>query len=286
MVAKRKLEEINKRFWKEKFKPDLVGPGEVKSLYKPGSDSHKGQNGQLFMIAGSESYHGALVYAAKTASKSVDLIFIYSSPDNLKIIQKIKEDLAEFVPVTEENFAKYMQRSDCVLMGPGLGVSNGVKRRLENTIKAYPNKKYLLDADALKLLKPNILDQNFVVTPHGDEFKQFFGVEASKDSTKEMAKKYGCTIVLKGNVDYICGPIECKENQTGNAGMTKGATGDVLAGLIAALMTKNDNFLAACAGTFLNGLAGDRLKEKVSFWYSASDLVNEIPKARKWCEGF
>jgi NAD(P)H-hydrate epimerase len=68
--------------------------------------------------------------------------------------------------------------------------------------------------------------------------------------------------------------------------MTKGGTGDVLAGLIAALACKNDLFLAACAGTFLNGLAGDRLFKKVSYYYSASDLISEIPKAIKWSEKF
>ena len=279
-------DDTDQRFWKDKYNPDWVGPGEVKSLFKPSETSHKGENGQLFMIAGSEFYHGALVYVAKSASKFVDLIFIYSTPGNLKILNKIKENLAEFIPVSDENFDKYIKRSDVVLMGPGLGTSDKVKDLLGQVIREYPDKKFLLDADALKVLSPKIVNENFVVTPHAGEFKDFFGVDASKEAAVEMAKKYGCTIVLKGPVDYICGPNKFKEDHAGNQGLTKGGTGDVLAGVISAFMTKNDNFLSACAGTFLVGLAGDRLKEKVSYWYSASDLIEEIPKARKWCEDF
>ncbi len=280
------LEEINRKFWKDRYNLGWVGPGEVKPLFTPKYHSHKGENGQLFMFAGSQYYHGALVYAAKTASKFVDLIFIYSTPENVNILQKIKENLAEFIPVADENFEKYMERSDAVLMGPGLGTSSEVKIKLEEIIKKYPDKKYLLDADALKVLSPDLVNENFVVTPHQGEFKIFFGLEPSKENAIAMAKKYGCTIVLKGPVDYICGPNDFREDHAGNAGMTKGGTGDVLAGLVAALMTKNDNFLSACAAAFLIGLAGARLKEKVSYWYSASDLIEEIPKARKWCEEF
>jgi len=68
--------------------------------------------------------------------------------------------------------------------------------------------------------------------------------------------------------------------------MTKGGTGDVLAGLITALAAKNDLYLAASAGVFINGLAGDRLSKKVSHYYNASNLIHEIPRALKWCEDF
>ena len=70
-------------------------------------------------------------------------------------------------------------------------------------------------------------------------------------------------------------------NKTGNEGMTKGGTGDVLAGLIAALYCKNDVFLAASCGTYLNGLAGDELYERVGPYFNASDLVREIPRVMK-----
>jgi NAD(P)H-hydrate epimerase len=65
--------------------------------------------------------------------------------------------------------------------------------------------------------------------------------------------------------------------------MTKGGTGDVLAGLIAGLACNNDLFLSACAGVFINGLAADSLKQKMSYYYNASDLMNQIPRTIKWC---
>lgn len=280
------VEEINKRFWGDQYKPGWIGPGEVKSLFKPSPGSHKGENGQLLVFAGSEKFHGPLVYAAKTASKFVDLVFVYSVEENSKLLKKAKEDLADFIPVNDKTLDEYANRVDCILMGPGIGKSVAVRSTMEKLIKDFPDKKFLLDADALGLLGSDVLNDTFVVTPHAEEFKKFFGVNPSRESAAKMAERYGCTIVLKGSIDYIRDQSECKENHAGNAGMTKGGTGDVLAGLIAALMTKNDNFLAASAGVFLNGLAGDRLAKKVSYWYSASDLVDEIPKTRKWCEDF
>ncbi len=280
------VSRTNQRFWKERFDPDWIGPGEVKSLFKPRSTSHKGQNGQLLIFAGSKYYHAPLILSAKIASKFVDLVFIYTTEENRNLLKKLRSDLADFIPVTDETLDKYAKRSDCILMGPGVGRSESAKNKMKEIINNYSSKKFLLDADALNLLDSKILDERFVVTPQSGEFKRFFSVDESNKMGIEMTKKYGCTIVLKGRVDYICSPKKCKENHAGNAGMTKGATGDVLAGVIASLMTKNGNFLAASAGTFLNGLAGDRLKEKVSYWYNASDLVEEIPKARKWCEDF
>jgi NAD(P)H-hydrate epimerase len=280
------VEKTNKRFWKERFNSDWIGPGEVKSLLKPSPKSHKGQNGQLLIFAGSKYYHAPLVLSAKVASKFVDLVFIYSDEENTNLLKKMKTDLADFIPVTDETVDKYTKRSDCILMGPGVGRFEAAKNKMTEIIKKNSSKKFLLDADALNLLDPKILDERFVVTPQPGEFKRFFGLDENNKSASEMAKKYGCTIVLKGKVDYVYSHTKCKENHAGNVGMTKGATGDVLAGVIASLMTKNDNFPAASAGVFLNGLAGDRLKKKVSYWYNASDLVEEIPKARKWCEDF
>ena len=93
-----------------------------------------------------------------------------------------------------------------------------------------------------------------------------------------MAKKYHCTIVLKGPVDVIASPNgKIALNKTGNAGMTKGGTGDVLAGLIAGLYTTNDAYPSAAAGCYVNGEAGDALYKKVGTFYNAEDLTNKIP---------
>jgi NAD(P)H-hydrate epimerase len=178
---------------------------------------------------------------------------------------------------------KLAKLMDAVLIGPGLGTGEAEKKLTNDLLKKYPEKKFVLDADALTVLNPRLLNNNRIVTPHKQEFKGLFGVGATHAVVQRMAKKFKTTIVLKGKRDYIAGPDEFKINKTGNAGMTKGGTGDVLAGLITALAAKNDPFLAASSGVFINGLAGDRLAKQVANYYSASDLVKEIPKTIKWC---
>ena len=84
--------------------------------------------------------------------------------------------------------------------------------------------------------------------------------------------------MLKGKKDIICNKDGCLINQTGNVGMTKGGTGDVLAGLIAGLYCKNEAMLSASCGVYINGLAGDKLYTLVGRYYNASDLVKEIPR--------
>ena len=253
----------------------------IKGLYEPPKDSHKGDNGRLLIIGGSKKFHGAPLFAAKIASRIVDLVYFSSVPENNELIKRMKSELCDFIAIPREEIFEAAEKSDCILIGPGLGVEEETKQPTNNLLKQLPNKKFVLDADALEVLDKSLLNKNCVVTPHREEFKQLFGQEASKKTVAEAAKKFSCIVVVKGVEDYISNGVELRVNTTGNAGMTKGGTGDVLAGLIAALACKNDLFLAACAGVFINGLVGDRLKEKVSYYFNASDLVDEIPKTIK-----
>ena len=98
-----------------------------------------------------------------------------------------------------------------------------------------------------------------------------------EEITEKKAGKYSCTILLKGSTDIICDSEKCALNKTGNEGMTKGGTGDVLAGLVAALACKNDCFTATAAGAFICGLSGDELYKKVGTFFNASDLCEQIP---------
>jgi len=266
-----------------------IGPSIIKAIYKPKSSSHKGDNGRLLIIGGSEKYHGAPLLAAKTASKIVDLVYFSSTQENNEFIKKMKSKLCEFIAAPRNEIIHITKLADAVLIGPGLGISQENQNLINRLFKEFPDQKFILDADALKMIKPNQLNKNCLITPHRLEFKTLFNLTANKLNVQNAAKKYLCVIVLKGNVDYLAdgrkkGAVDFKINLTGNAGMTKGGTGDVLAGLIAALACKNDLFLSACAGVFINGLAGDILKKRASYYYSASDLVQEIPKTIKRCE--
>jgi hydroxyethylthiazole kinase-like uncharacterized protein yjeF len=308
------IDKINSQYWKQWPKNKVaaaVGPGEVKALYKPPFDSRKGENGKLLIIAGSEKYHGAPLLATKMAGKLVDLVFFSSVPENNELVKKMRSKLCEFIVVPRDELEKFIKRCDAVLLGPGMGISEETKNLTNRLLKKYPNKKFILDADALKLVDLNLLslrakrsnpvhvrdrhvptfvgardDSHCILTPHAGEFRILFKIKATPKNVAKMAKKYNCAIVLKGPVDVICSKGRCKFDYAGNAGLTKGGTGDVLAGLIAALACKNDLFLAACAGTFLLGKSGERLFKKFSYYYNPSDLISEIPKTIKWCDDF
>lgn len=258
---------------------DRIGPGEVQALAEPAPASHKGMNGQVLIVAGSERYHGALVLATRAASKVADLVFVSSVPRNNALIRHVQSEVAEFIAVPRNELKPLKKRVDAVLIGPGLGTGGADRRLVEQVLRMYRDHPVVLDADALTLAPRELYPASCVITPHAGEFHELFGMDATPENVQHAARECGCTIVLKGDTDHVSNGEICKHNALGNAGMTKGGTGDVLAGVIAALMTSNSPFLAARAGVFLNGLAAHRLFQRVSYYYSASDLLEEIPHA-------
>jgi len=293
----------------------------LKKLYRPKKGSHKGQNGRLLVIGGSELFHSASMWALEVASRVVDMVFYSSVPVNEAIVKKQKERFHEGIVVPKGELDSYLKEADCVLIGPGMArhspgkfvkelndlrvftlkewmIEGKTELVVNGLLKKYPNKRWVIDGGALQMMNADLITRTMILTPHLGEFKRVFGkvpmfsdsshlVRSKRDDTVDlkslstvsrMAEKYKCTIALKGKEDVICGKEECVINKTGNEGMTKGGTGDVLAGLVAGLYCKNEAFLAASAGTYLNGLAGDRLYGMVGPYYNASDLVSEIPK--------
>lgn len=250
----------------------------IRDFRLPRAGSHKGDNGRLLIIAGSAQFHGSLVYAVKIASRIVDLIYVLTTKDNTEVIRKLKVHTAEFIPVRE--LKSYLNYVDCVLIGPGMGISRHAYKLVEQVLRSRV--RAVLDADALNVLDERLkglLGKNHILTPHAKEFERVFGIAGNRSIEQKSAMKFGCTIVLKGKADIIAGPDgKIYMNRTGNEGMTKGGTGDVLAGLIAGFFCANEAFFSAVAGAYLNGLAGDQLFKKVGPFYNAEDLVNQIPK--------
>jgi NAD(P)H-hydrate epimerase len=297
---------------------NLIGIGEFKVLNKPKENSHKGNNGRLLIIAGSKKYHGAPVLAVKTISKIVDLVYFSSVRENLKLLEKMKLKSSEFISVKFKDLKSLLanKKINAILIGPGLEVNPENKKLLKDLIAKNHKQKFIFDAGAFEIFKEknllnNSSDKNYsnekllkklknsIFTPHKTEFKKLFNLEANVKNLKKIVKKYKFTLVLKGKTDYVAyfekhekqnknnnHNVVIKKNLTGNPGLTKGGTGDVLAGLTAALATNNPNFLAASAAVFINGLAADQLKEKMSYYYNASDLVKQIPKTMTWAEKF
>ena len=173
-------------------------------------------------------------------------------------------------------------------------------------LEKYPKKKWVIDAGALQMMELEWLlqlDGRAVLTPHIGEFEGLRskikdsansvgrqksktpskGGQANKNQKLEeqvetFAKEYNCIVLLKGQEDVVCSKEKCIKVAGGNAGMTKGGTGDVLAGLVGALACNNDLWLSATAASYLNKRAGDCLFEKVGYYFNASDLADEIPR--------
>lgn len=265
---------------------------DLKKLYIPSKDSHKGDNGKLLIIGGSHLFHGASLWSLKVASRIVDMVFYSSVPENLELTKKLKTDIYDFIAVPRDQIDNYIAEADAVLIGPGLPRDDGKHPEEESTRKLSKQllakyggeKRWVIDAGSLTDMDASWLKNlngNVIVTPHEKEFEKLFGILPSEEVVKEKAEEYNCVILLKGATDMICSPAECIEVGEGNPGMTKGGTGDVLAGLVAALACKNDLFLAAAAGAFINKKAGESLYERVGPYFNASDLADEIPKVMK-----
>lgn len=253
----------------------------LKKLYQPPRKSHKGDNGVLLIIAGSKKYHGSLILSATMAAKIVDLVYVSTTKENFSIISKLRERLAEFIYVNEREREAIVKKCDAVLVGPGLLPDDRVKRLVTNILRSYPEKKIVLDAGALRVVNLKLLHKNCLLTPHGSEFQAVFKKKPTPLNAQAISLKYPMVIVLKAWISYICQKGRVWSNTTGNQGMTKGGTGDVLAGLMAALLTKNAPLTAAGVATYVNGLAGDELKKKCGFYYSASELIPEVQRILK-----
>src|SRR3989339_41618 len=255
---------------------ELVSDSILGQLKKPNPNSHKGDNGRVLVIAGSDKYHGALLLAIQSASRLVDMVYVYSVDANLKLIEKLKSEISVFITIDGDELWKTIDLVDVVLIGPGLEESRANKKLVEKILKKYPEKKTIIDATAFWHLDPLWLHPNCIVTPHTREFENTFKCAPTPENVLKMAKYYQCVVALKGKYDYVSDGKELWENRTGNVGMTKGGTGDVLAGLITGFSATNNLLTSAQAGVYLNGLAGDKLFEKNGTFYNAEDLINEL----------
>lgn len=252
-------------------------------LRKPKKESHKGDNGRLLIFAGSRQYHGSLIFAILAAVRFCDLVYVYCDKQNRTLVQRLKSATPSIIVLGKKGLKKFWKICDAFLMGPGWEDDAANRRLLLNAIKS--KKPVVLDATALKMIKPNKLHQNVLITPHSGEFYALFGMKPTKRSVILAAKKYKCTILCKGPKDLIASPSLFKYNLVHHVGMTKGGSGDVLAGLAAALVASHNSlFRSACAAAYLNGLAGIRLSKKMGNYYSALDLANELPFAAKSIE--
>ena len=251
-----------------------------KQLHIASPDSHKGQNGRLLIIGGSDLFHAASIWSLTVASRIVDLVHFASTPENNEIIQKAKEEFRNGIVIHRDEIHTYIEEDDCILIGPGMERSHETREMVDKLLKTYPQKQWVIDAGALQMMDNRLIPKHAILTPHHQEFTLL--QKGNKTITPEQfAKVHECIVVEKGQIDVITDGINTEKISGGNAGMTKGGTGDVLAGLIAALACTHEPFIATLAGSFINKRAGDELYTTVGPFFNATDLANQIPKTMK-----
>ncbi len=276
----------------------FVGPGDVAAIMSQRDpESHKGDFGRLLIVGGNETYTGAPAFVALAALRAgVDLAFVAAPRETAYTISSMSPDIitlkldGEYL--NKENLSvirRNLEKATAAVIGPGLGLQKETQETIKEILKIVENKKIplLLDADALKAFADfkRRFETSVVLTPHLGEYEMLAGeklpqtVEERVNSVKHVAQELNAVILLKSHVDIITDGSDVKFNFTGNPGMTVGGTGDVLSGIIGALLARNVTpFEAAAAGAFINGAAGDFVKAEKGYHMVASDLLDWIPK--------
>jgi len=231
----------------------------------PKPDSHKGQNGKLLIIGGSELFHAASKWSLDIASKFVDMVFYSSVPSNNELVKEAKTNFWSGIVVPQVSLDDYLKEADCILIGPGMERNQKTAVIVNDLLSKYADKKWVIDAGALQMVDLALLNSYHIITPHQKEFQRL--VEITEP-----------TLLLKGPVDKISFQGKVIEVEGGNAGMTKGGTGDVLAGLVAALYCTHDAMTSAVVASLVNKKAGESLYHRVGPYFNTSDLVAEVPK--------
>jgi NAD(P)H-hydrate epimerase len=250
-------------------------------------DSHKGENGEVLVIGGGP-YVGAPALAAQAALRAgADLVRVTCPTSVSHEIQGYREDLIlrpmegrKFEPGHVGPVLEFAAEHDTVVIGPGLGD----EETLEATraiLEGYDGRA-VVDADALEVVPGLATDATLVCTPHQGELVEMGGRTAEgweerRDLVAQFAADLGHTLLVKGQYDLISDGEGTRVNRTGNAGMTVGGTGDVLAGITGALLARQEPIHAAAMGAYVNGRAGDIVHEERGDGLMASDMVEAIP---------
>jgi ADP-dependent NAD(P)H-hydrate dehydratase / NAD(P)H-hydrate epimerase len=259
---------------------DLVIP-------KHNKNAHKGQNGEVLIIGGSEDYIGCLALAGLAALRTgIDWITIATpekvawaisclSPD--LITKKIKGNYLSLKNYPE--LMRLVKLHDVVLIGNGMGQKKSTQMLIRKLVKNI-KKPLIVDADAIKAVKLKDVKDSLLF-PHKKEFELL--LKNSKIKESELQDHIDDNVIVrKGKVDLIIDSYKVMQNKTGNEGMTTGGTGDVLAGLAAGFLAQGESLKqSAINATYLNGKIGDYLKKKKGYSFIASDLVQDYDRVIK-----
>ncbi|HHQ45401.1 MAG TPA: NAD(P)H-hydrate dehydratase [Candidatus Altiarchaeales archaeon] len=273
------------------------GPGDVVcAIPARKKDSHKGEFGKLLVIGGAKQYIGTPTLVGQAAQRvGTDLVTLavpqyvadkMPFDPNIMVTPLESKDFvtAESLDVLDASLF------DTIVVGNGMGRAKESKEALKKILSW--KKPTVIDADALNLLEFDWLHGQAILTPHKKEFEGLFGkaegnLEKISEIAAKNASKINSTIVLKGEVDVISNGTTTRLNKSGTPFMTKGGTGDVLAGVIGGLLAQNKLCLeSACAGAFLTGLAGEIASDKLGESLTATDVIASLHEAIEKCRSF
>ncbi len=270
---------------------------EIRQIYKPRKPfSNKGNFGHACLVAGSFGMMGAAVMAANACLKSGAGKLTCITPGKGYQIMQLSSPEAMCL-VSGNNYIKEISGSlnfDAIGIGPGIGVHASHKDLLQNLFENFKG-ALILDADALNTIGENkdlleFIPADCIITPHPKEFDRLFGTSANDFDRAQLAlrksKEYKIYIVLKGHHTLIATPFKKGYfNSTGNAGMAKGGSGDVLTGILTGLAAQKYSPLQTCLlGVYLHGLAGDIAVE--NFTQEAMTAVDIIESLRYTFKNF
>lgn len=260
---------------------------------------HKGEFGKLLLLCGSRGYTGAAFFAAMGALRSGAGLVFLGVPESIYGIEAVKLNEPVIFPLPDVDgrlsadavpeILSRLPRMDAVLVGPGLGQSEGTLA----VVRAVLEKAecpVVVDADGINVLRAHrdLLrgrKSPTILTPHDGEFARLGGIigEDRMAAAAALADDLGCVVLLKGHETCVTDGTDGYINPTGNSGMAVGGSGDVLAGVITALLGAGLPPLeAAACGAWLHGAAGDRCAAELGqYGMLPTDMLSALPRLMK-----
>lgn len=262
-------------------------------------DGNKNDFGRILLLCGSRGYTGAAALAAMGALRTGAGLVFLGVPENIYAIEAIKLTEPVVFPLPDDGamlsssalpqIELAVQNKNVVLIGPGIGMSAGTEAVVCYVLEHFKG-PVILDADGINVLQAHkdiLRDRPWttVLTPHMGEFKRFGGrCDCDRiTAAEEMARQLNVIILLKGHRTVITDGNCTYINPTGNPGMAVGGSGDVLAGMISALIGQGLPALEAVAcGAWLHGAAGDICSKEIGqYGMLPSDMLQVLPRLLK-----